>query len=1162
MFLIAYGSLYPFEFDFKLPSSELITKLLNFNVFQSSLSDMLANILLFLPYGYLMGYLWKQKEQTITTALFLCVSTFLFAFLIQVFQLWTPERIPSGSDAILNVLGGTIGALLFLLLFKNSKNLNQLVSADKWFMLFLLLFFLLFHLRPFVPTFDWGFIKNNIKGLFIYSSFDWFKSIEKIIFWLIPFFLIKRMGIVVNVKHLVILCFSILVLQLLIVDSTVDVNNIISATIALIIWKWFDGVLSTRNLLLVLLGTYIISAFSPFELTAQYKEFSWLPFAGSLNGSMLINVSALIEKILVYITILWLSIELQKNLKKSIFWLVLTVFLVEYLQVFFVATTPDITDTILVILAGVILKSAEHHKLLVVPTLGQKISYQQIILPEFSLKFIPFKQYSTILVSLLLMTVAQSIIFAFPNLPYNLRELFINGGSFLDHFFLSLSALFFVTGLVWVSRKVLEADISLFKAPLYCALVSIITLFLLKLSVTNESIADINGSSNIVWQLTGDKILGEFGASFILFVGVENARIVSRVFEPFIRFAALTGPITYFSVISLLFLANTKVSNKFKFLMKIVLAFFPYFFLCKLISFDFSSTDNLNELIERDGAYGFGGGGYLYVLFFLIIVNGVWLASSLYRKKIIQSLMLVIFVGLSIPIGWYLLNAGLVSEFTKYGYTYSGVDFFLGPNRGTLISEQALLSRWAIVQTTSIAVITFGIYLGMKAVHFKGLDIDDDNHKPTSSPQRNTIFQLPHLRKFLYVSVGIAIVIFLLYFLGENNSKSITTVNWSHKEANILMDHHTHSKFSDGKLSVEALVALSSLNGCNAIAITDHSDSKRAMTNGKLEQIATARIKHPDMLIFGGVELEMPSYQRREHVSLLFPPTIENEMTNKLNQLVFNKGVTDEQLLTSISSFTEQTYQVLGIYNHPSRKDLRIKENIRDVLKWNQKSKLIIGLAGAPGHQKSQNIGSYNEKFSTIDRWDPAVAQIAGDWDILLSYGHQIWGAIASSDFHNSVMDEPPCGFARNHLITNEPSYKGVLLALQAGTFWADHGKILKTFKFYAEVDKVKGVAFPGDIVNSVENGDFASIHFELQRDIGSLGLPLQVEVISSCKSGTAELITTKQLTAYQNTFSTLLPLLKVGKDEKSCYVRARVRLETKTEHDLMAYSNHIRFNF
>jgi hypothetical protein len=46
------------------------------------------------------------------------------------------------------------------------------------------------------------------------------------------------------------------------------------------------------------------------------------------------------------------------------------------------------------------------------------------------------------------------------------------------------------------------------------------------------------------------------------------------------------------------------------------------------------------------------------------------------------------------------------------------------------------------------------------------------------------------------------------------------------------------------------------------------------------------------------------------------------------------------------------------------------------------------------------------------------------------------------SDFHNEAINAAPCEFARTHVLVPIKSYVGILKGLEAGTFWAEHGKI------------------------------------------------------------------------------------------------------------------------
>ena len=254
----------------------------------------------------------------------------------------------------------------------------------------------------------------------------------------------------------------------------------------------------------------------------------------------------------------------------------------------------------------------------------------------------------------------------------------------------------------------------------------------------------------------------------------------------------------------------------------------------------------------------------------------------------------------------------------------------------------------------------------------------------------------------------------------------------------------------------------------------------------------------------------------------------------------------------------EEENHSIAIYNHPSRKDKTDDENLTDVKYWNTNRQNIKAISGAPGHQKSSDVGSYREHFKTIDRWDPAVAKVGSTLDQLLDEGQDVWGAIASSDYHNEKMDFPPCGFSRIHVSAPDKTYAGLMTALKQGTFWASHGKFLSQFKLVVEVSEKQLRLSPGEAA-SVDAGTIALIQVELLREPDYIGLPLDVELITNCANGEPDLLGSIKVPAFSNTTEALIPINKVGKDEQSCYLRSRVKVETSDGSKYMAYSNHIR---
>jgi hypothetical protein len=134
------------------------------------------------------------------------------------------------------------------------------------------------------------------------------------------------------------------------------------------------------------------------------------------------------------------------------------------------------------------------------------------------------------------------------------------------------------------------------------------------------------------------------------------------------------------------------------------------------------------------------------------------------------------------------------------------------------------------------------------------------------------------------------------------------------------------------------------------------------------------------------------------------------------------------------------------IYQHPSRNDQKSMENVLDIRAWHDVNDLVVGFAGAPGHQRRN--GSYDGEEKPIDRWDPAVARVGDAWDALLGSGDDVWGADAPSDYHNdrpdNLHDFHPGEFSETWLYAPDRTPAGVLKAYRAGRFFGDHGRIVR----------------------------------------------------------------------------------------------------------------------
>ena len=381
---------------------------------------------------------------------------------------------------------------------------------------------------------------------------------------------------------------------------------------------------------------------------------------------------------------------------------------------------------------------------------------------------------------------------------------------------------------------------------------------------------------------------------------------------------------------------------------------------------------------------------------------------------------------------------------------------------------------------------------------------------------------------------------------------------WALIAPSLVIDTHTHTRATDGKLSAAELVALALQNGCEALAITDHSDLELdAVTPGYFDTIDSLRAEYAGLLLFAGLEWNIPPYEGREHVTVLVDPAHEREVLSTLKANFDGKGDV-RTALAGITSLLGSSQQGLMIYNHPARKDHDVDENLRDVQMWRDVNRLFIGFEGGPGHQKKENPGAYKGILVTEDRWDPVVAQVGGVWDRLLDGGMDVWGALAVSDFHNAKSDYAPCEFARTHVQAPTRDLQGILAGLRAGTFWADQGNIIDDLGVALVVPGLGVPVVPGETVH-LDGRKGIDLVVALTRGRGAYDAALSVEIIGNGRSGVPEMLATQTLAPTDNEMRWSLPVVQAGGDGRTSYFRVRVRKSVADGPDLLAYSNPVR---
>ena len=362
---------------------------------------------------------------------------------------------------------------------------------------------------------------------------------------------------------------------------------------------------------------------------------------------------------------------------------------------------------------------------------------------------------------------------------------------------------------------------------------------------------------------------------------------------------------------------------------------------------------------------------------------------------------------------------------------------------------------------------------------------------------------LPGRRRQQYLTLFFMTIVVLFGCQQSPTAEYKTEIHWKHTGHILVIDTHTHTNFTDGSHTVREVVEKGLQSGCNALAITDHSTVKYdAATPDYFREITMLRREYPDLLLFAGLEWNIPPYKGREHITVLLDPLLEfstlPEFKNQFDSYD-NKNTTAEAAIHWLKQRIPDENNGVMFYNHPSRKDADINENFQDITLWRSLSHLFVGFEGSPGHQKQDSPGAYLGEIKTEDRWAPVVSRVGGVWDKLLDQGHDIWGALAGSDFHETKGDYDPCQFSRTYISVPEKSYQGIIDGLRAGSFWAEHGHILSHLSFKSINADLGLIAVPGESVNLKAEHPI-QLRVELQRGPAAINAPLTVEIIGGLR--------------------------------------------------------------
>jgi VanZ family protein len=354
VFLIVYGSLYPWQFlHIRLPANPLWILLHSWGGAAGDrrfMADVIVNIALYVPLGT-SGYLaFRGRRLRIFGPLLIAA---LVSASVEMLQLYTPSRVCSALDLLNNILGSALGMAFGLFFEKLARpyapefGIRKLTDRPALALFFAWVGTLVFPLYPetHIPRF------RALLSQFAHAP----------LFATVPFlsaaaswFVAGRLLTAAGFRHAgAWLAFSLLLLpaQFLIVSrhpSPVDFAGALAGFVLFLALgpRCATSGRAARILAWAFFGLILVRGLAPFHPGAA-QPFVWVPFKGFLDMNWQSGILVLLEKIFYYGAAFWLLAVSGVRWHIAARWVILALAVIEALQTRLPGRVPEITEPLL-----------------------------------------------------------------------------------------------------------------------------------------------------------------------------------------------------------------------------------------------------------------------------------------------------------------------------------------------------------------------------------------------------------------------------------------------------------------------------------------------------------------------------------------------------------------------------------------------------------------------------------------------------------------------------------------------------------------------------------------------------------------------------------------------------------------------------------------------
>lgn len=371
LLFIIYGSLFPLN-GWQVPQHGLVDTLLDTARRHVSRSDLLTNILVYIPLGFLLNSICSDKLGNGARILLATAAGTLLSLFMESIQLFLPARTSSPIDLLLNMLSTLLGAGAYCWLGEKAGPgiwlrrwrhglIREGRAADMGLMLFAA--WAGTQLAPFVPSLDVGDVRNGLKPLWLtMHDLSLFNCYRAATYTLNFVSLGAALLLIMNhrrraVPLLALSCGMALVCKIVIAGRQLSLEALAGLGLAIALLLFLQrlprGGLSLSGGISVSLA-YIVDGLRPdMSQLVAFHAFNWVPFSGQV-GENVSGIGSIIDGIWPFSMLGFFVISYASNGRKMLMLTaggasVVAVFALEYAQTTILGRYPDITSVILAV---------------------------------------------------------------------------------------------------------------------------------------------------------------------------------------------------------------------------------------------------------------------------------------------------------------------------------------------------------------------------------------------------------------------------------------------------------------------------------------------------------------------------------------------------------------------------------------------------------------------------------------------------------------------------------------------------------------------------------------------------------------------------------------------------------------------------------------------